>query len=81
VNTILTSLSLADSSIGKGGGLALAETLQLNITLEHVNLSYCALVRDRTAPWSFGDAFFFFQKLDSLIALFIILSCRDDLAL
>jgi hypothetical protein len=44
VNTTLTSLSLADNSIGKGGGMAFAETLQINITLEHLNLGNCDLV-------------------------------------
>ena len=40
------SLSLADNSIGKTGGMSFAETLQLNITLEHLNLSHCDLVSD-----------------------------------
>lgn len=44
VNTTLTSLSLADNSIGKNGGMAFAETLQINITLEHLNLANCDLV-------------------------------------
>jgi hypothetical protein len=35
---------LADNSIGKGGGMAFAETLQINITLEHLNLANCDLV-------------------------------------
>ncbi|CAF4248314.1 unnamed protein product, partial [Rotaria magnacalcarata] len=29
---------MADNGIGKEGGMAFAETLQINITLEHLNL-------------------------------------------
>ena len=43
-NTALSSLSLADNSIGKDGGMAMAETLQININLEHLNLANCDLV-------------------------------------
>lgn len=31
--------------MGKAGGMAFAETLQINITLEHLNLGNCALVK------------------------------------
>ncbi|CAF1648267.1 unnamed protein product, partial [Didymodactylos carnosus] len=45
-NTFLTSISLADNSIGEGGGMAFAEMLQVNVTLEHLNLSNSDLETD-----------------------------------
>ena len=35
---------MADNSLGKDGGMGFAEALQINITLEHLNLANCDLV-------------------------------------